>query len=202
MLHSVPEPVLARMRVLEAIDQRDRADGTPHMRRLRQISPEVGRFIAILAATAPPGRMIEVGTSAGYSTLWLSLASQVTGRRITTFEILPEKVEIARQTFAVAGVADLVDLIAGDARTYLPHIRRVSFCFLDAEKETYAACYEAIVPNLVPGGILIADNAISHESTLRPMLDRALADDRVDAVIVPIGRGELLCRRVSPAPSA
>jgi caffeoyl-CoA O-methyltransferase len=52
-----------------------------------------------------------------------------------------------------------------------------------------------VVPKLVSGGILVADNAINHEKTLRPMLDRALADDRVDAMIVPIGKGELVCRK-------
>ncbi|GAB4492941.1 MAG: hypothetical protein Fur0016_28770 [Anaerolineales bacterium] len=53
----------------------------------------------MLLANAPQGHIIEVGTSAGYSTLWLAIAAQATGRRVTTFEILPEKVELARQTF-------------------------------------------------------------------------------------------------------
>ena len=66
----------------------------------------------------------------------------------------------------------------------------------NAEKEFYADCYEAVVPKLVPGGILVADNAISHAETLQPMLDRALSDERVDALIVPIGKGELVCRRI------
>ena len=59
----------------------------------------------------------------------------------------------------------------------------------------YADCYEAVVPNLVPGGLLVADNAINHAPTLQPMIDRALADERVDALVVPIGNGELVCRR-------
>jgi predicted O-methyltransferase YrrM len=57
-------------------------------------------------------------------------------------------------------------------------------------------CYEAVVPKLVTGGILIADNAINHAETLQPMLDRALSDKRVDAVIMPIGKGELICRNI------
>ena len=56
-------------------------------------------------------------------------------------------------------------------------------------------CYEALVPGMVPGGILVADNAINHQATLRPMLDQALQDERVDALIVPVGKGELVCRR-------
>jgi predicted O-methyltransferase YrrM len=165
------------------------------MQRLRQIPPEVGKFIALLAAAAPDGQWLEIGTSAGYSTLWLALACRATGRKITTFEILSEKAELAHTTFSDAGVSDVVELVHGDALDSLPTFDRVGFCFLDAEKEVYGACYDALIPRMVSGGILVADNAINHEATLRPMLDRALHDLRVDALVVPIGKGELVCRR-------
>lgn len=67
MFHDIPGAVLARMQELEAIDAHDREDGTPRLKRLRQIPPETGRFIALLAASSPSGRWIEIGTSAGYS---------------------------------------------------------------------------------------------------------------------------------------
>ncbi len=195
MFHDIPQTILARMRELEQIDLRDRADGTSRMKRLRQIPSGVGRFIALLAAAAPDGRCIEIGTSAGYSTLWLALACRVTGRKVTTFEILDEKVELARATFDAAGVNDVVELVHGDALNYLSECKNIGFCFLDAEKEIYDRCYEMVVPCMVQGGILVADNAINHQATLQPMLDRALRDERVDAIIVPIGNGELVCRK-------
>ena len=195
MFDDIPQGILDRMKELEQIDAQDRADGTARLERLRQIPPETGKFIALLAATAPAGRYLEIGTSAGYSTLWLALACRLVSRRITTFEVLDQKVKLARHTFERTGVGDVVDLVHGNALDHLPSCSDVSFCFLDAEKEVYAACYEAVVPNMVSGGILVADNAINHEKTLRPMLDRALADDRVDALIVPIGKGELVCRK-------
>jgi predicted O-methyltransferase YrrM len=195
MFHDIPPVVAARMRHLEQIDARDRTDGTERMKRLRQISPDIGRFIAILAACAPQGRWIEVGTSAGYSAMWLALACRETRRRLTTFEILPEKAELARETFALAGVTDVVELVFGDALDHVAHLSDIAFCFLDAEKEVYGAVYEAVVPNMVPGGVLVADNAINHAATLQPMIDQALADARVDALVVPIGNGELLCRK-------
>lgn len=195
MFHDIPKIILTRMRELEQIDLRDRADGTPRMRRLRQIPSEVGRFIAILAAAAPDGHCIEIGTSAGYSTLWLALACREIGRKVTTFEILDEKAELARLTFNVAGVADTVELVHGDALVHLPTCKDIAFCFLDGEKEIYERCYEMIVPRMVRGGILVADNAINHQTTLQPMLDRALSDERVDALVVPIGKGELICRK-------
>jgi predicted O-methyltransferase YrrM len=127
--------------------------------------------------------------------LWLSLACQASKRRLTTFEILPEKAQLARVTFRAAGIDQTVELIEGDARDHLASLTDIAFCFLDAEKEIYADCYEAVVPNLVVGGLLVADNAISHREALQPMLHRAMSDPRTDAVVVPIGRGQLVCRR-------
>jgi len=195
MFHEIPEAMLDRMHELERIDSSDRADGTPHIKRLRQIPAEVGRFIAILAAAAPAGRCIEIGTSAGYSTLWLALACRAAGRKITTFEILAEKAELARRTFDAAGVWDVVEFVHGDALDHLSELAGIAFCFLDAEKDIYERCYEALVPAMAAGGILVADNAINHRETLQPMLDRALNDPRVDALIVPMGSGELICRK-------
>jgi len=196
MFHEIPEAILARMRELEERDGRDRMDGTPHRARLRQVSPETGKFLALLAASAPEGDMIEIGTSAGYSTLWLALACRENGRRLTTFEVLPEKIALATETFTLTAVHDVVTLRAGDARDHLPELSHIAFCFLDAEKDVYADCYEAVVPRLVRGGLLVADNATSHREALQPLLDHALADPRVDAVIVPVGKGELICRKL------
>ena len=195
MFHSIRPAMLDRMRFLEEIDRRDRADGTPRLARLRQIPPETGRFIALLAASSPAGSWLEIGTSAGYSTMWLALACEQTGRRLTTFELLPEKILLARETIRLAGIEGVVDLVEGDARETLRGLPRVAFCFLDAEKEIYADCYDAVVPNLVPGGILAADNAVSHADALQPMLEKVMADARMDSVIVPIGKGVLLSRK-------
>jgi predicted O-methyltransferase YrrM len=196
MFHDIPEKIVAQMKRLEALDEQDRSDGTPRLQRLRQIPPETGQFLAILAAGAPRGRWVEIGTSAGYSALWLSLACRAAAQKLTTFEILPEKIAMAQKTFAAAGVEDVVELVSGDAREHLSKLENIAFCFLDAEKEVYADCYEAVVPRLVPGGLLVADNAINHREKLAPMLDRALADSRVDALIVPIAKGELVCRKI------
>ncbi len=196
MFHSIRKSILERMQYLEHIDAKDREDGTPRLQRLRQIPPETGKFLALLAANAPEGMYLEIGTSAGYSTLWIAIACEMLGRTITTFEVLPEKGKLARETFQVAQVEGIVKLVEGDARHYLSQYHNIAFCFLDAEKEVYGECYEAVIPKLVKGGLLVADNAINHRETLKPILDRALADERVDALIVPIGKGELVCRKV------
>ena len=196
MFHTMRQSMLQRMEDLEQMDARDREDGTTLLKRLRQIPPETGKFLALMAAGAPEGAVIEIGTSAGYSTMWIALACELLGRTLTTFEVLPEKVSMARETFKLAELEVIVNLVEGDAREHLAHIDEIGFCFLDAEKEVYADCYELVVPRLVKGGLLVADNAINHRETLQPMLDRALSDERVDAMILPIGKGELVCRRI------
>jgi len=199
VFNNIPDNVTQIMRDLERRDATDRDDGTPHLERLRQITPETGRFIALWAASSPPGAMVEIGTSAGYSALWLAQACRLNGRTLTTFEILPEKVRLARDTFTRAGVTDIVTLVDGDFLASADDFDEIGFCFLDAEKDVYRACYDAVIPKLVPGGILVADNATSHFDDLEPMLNFALSDGRVDSMIATIGKGELVCRRRNDA---
>jgi caffeoyl-CoA O-methyltransferase len=151
--------------------------------------------LALLAASSPEGSWIEIGTSAGYSTLWLALACRERGQTITTFEIMTSKSALAAANFTAAGVNDVITLVEDDFLSYVDRLGDISFCFLDAEKEVYGPCYEAVVPRLVPGGPLVADNVLSHQDELKPMLDAALSDSRVDALVVPIGKGELVCRK-------
>jgi len=192
MFHTISTAMLERMRALEAIDTRDRGDGTPLLKRLRQVPVETGQFLALLAASAPKGEVIEIGTSAGYSTMWLSLS----GRKITTFEVLEEKARLARETFHLTGLDGQVTSILGDARKLLDGMSPIGFCFLDAEKDIYLDCYEKVVPLLASGGLLAADNVSSHQDQLQEFVDHALADHRVDALVVPIAKGVLLCRKI------
>ena len=196
MFHSIAKPVLDRMKTLEQMDAKDRVDGTPIPRRLMQVPSETGKFLALLAANAPEGTYLEIGTSAGYSALWITRACELLGRTLNTIEILPNKAQLARETFKLAGVESMINLFEGDVRDHLPQFDNIAFCFLDARKELYSECYEAIVPKLVKGGLLIADNVTNFREMLQPMLNRALTDERVDAMIVPIGTGELVCRKI------
>jgi predicted O-methyltransferase YrrM len=195
MFIDLDSTVLEVMHELEARDALDRGDGTPHLERLRQITPDTGRFIALWAASAPAGEAIEIGTSVGYSALWLAQACRLRGRTLTTYEILPEKARLARETFARTGVSDVVHLVEGDFLEYAGEVGDVGFCFLDAEKDVYEACYEVLVPKMVPGAILVADNFTSHRDDLQPLLERVLVDTRVDAMVATVGKGELVCRR-------
>ena len=196
MFHDLPEAIQEQMKSLEEIDAQDRQDGTPQVKRLRQIPPAAGKFLAFIAVSAPEGAWLEIGTSAGYSALWLSLAAKQVGVKLTTFELLPEKAELARKTFKAAKVGDVVELVHGDARGHVGDYAEVAFCFLDAEREMASTFYELVIPNLVTGGLFIADNAISHQDELQEFLATAQEDTRLDSLIVPVGKGLLVCRRI------
>jgi predicted O-methyltransferase YrrM len=194
----VPGAMRLVMERLQERDARDRTDGTPHAQRLRAITPDVGQFLLTLALAVAARRIVEVGTSAGYSTLWLALAAQRNGGRVTTFEIDPAKVALAARAFAEAGVADVVDLRAEDAAASLGAFAGAAdLVFIDAEKRDYEAYLELAVAALRPGGLLIADSLTSHASDLAGFRERALAHERLTGLVVPIGKGELVGVRLA-----
>ncbi len=197
MFQHIPAAIAGRMEFLARLDEEDRKNGATIQERLRQITPETGKFLALLLAGAPEGKAVEIGTSAGYSTMWLALACRETGKKLVTFELMERKLRLARETFRLTDLESLVELVPGDALQNIDRYDGIAFCFLDTEKELYGECYEKVIPRMVPGGILVADNAVSHQDALKPMIDRALNDERVDALVVPIGRGELVCRKKS-----
>ena len=196
MFGNISREMKDRMRYLEEIDKKDRIDGTPSLKRLRQIPPETGKFLALISSNCLEGNFVEIGTSAGYSSMWISLACMERNIKLKTFEILPEKIKLARETFKEANIENYVELFEGNGIELIKPFGNIAFCFLDAEKETYEEYYDLIIPKLVKKGILVADNVISHYDTLNSMIDKALNDDRVDSLVVPIGKGELVCRKI------
>jgi predicted O-methyltransferase YrrM len=193
----VSERVHAMMATLEARDATDRVDGTPHERRLRAITPEVGQMLITLIVGLGARTIVEVGTSSGYSTLYLASGARRTGGRVVTFETDPAKVELARGTFASAGVEDLVDLRPADGVAGLTSFAGLAdLVFLDAEKDLYLGALGPAVEALRPGGLLVADNLISHEADLVDFRAAALSDPRLVGLVIPIGKGELVAARL------
>ncbi len=195
MFHNIPAQIQECMRDLEARDAVERLGNVPKQQRLAQVPAETGKFIALLCANAPKGTVFDVGTSGGYASLWLALACIQRGDKLTTFESEAEKVLMAQKTFYEAGLAALVKIIHGDVRDHISRFPPAAFIFLDAEKDIYLDCYEQIIPNLVPGGIMVANSALSQTQQLSLYLHRAYHDPRVDATMVPLGKGLLVCRK-------
>ena len=195
MFHEIRPSILRRMRELEALDGEQRRAGLPAHARLCAVPQETGRLLALLAAGAPAGRRVEVGTSGGYSALWLCLAGAEAGTILRTFEAQQDKAAIARETFRLAEVEGLVELTVGDARGRLARETGVGFGFVDHAKDRYREAFDELIPNLVPGGVLVADNILSHREELDGFVREVAVDPRVDSVVLAVGKGLLVCRK-------
>jgi predicted O-methyltransferase YrrM len=123
------------------------------------VSRDDGRLLRIFAELANTKSAIELGTSTGYSGIWIALALRQTGGRLTTFEIDPRLAAAAAANFKRAGVADAIDIVIGDAHKEVGRVHApIDFVFSDADKEGYLTYFQALGPKLRKGGVFISDN--------------------------------------------
>lgn len=123
------------------------------------VPPDDGRWLRVLTETARAGHVVEVGTSTGYSGLWIALALVASGGRLTTLEVDEGRAKRAQQHFADAGVAGQVNVIIGDAhRTVRDVSAPIDVVFLDADKDGYSDYFAELSPRLRPGGLVLAHN--------------------------------------------
>jgi len=182
---------------LERQDALEREHDLPRQQRLRQVTPDVGRLLHTLVLAARPRIVLEIGTSGGYSTVWLATAARAVGATVVALEIDSAKVRLAMSNLRQAGVHDVVTVNHVDTFDYLRARREpLDFVFLDAEKEDYLRFLELIVPLLPVGGLLVADNLVSHAGELADFRERAQSHPQLSAVVMTISRGELLAVRI------
>jgi len=120
------------------------------------VTTREGRVLRQLAEALNAQRVVEIGTSSGYSTIWLALAVRSTGGHVYTHEIDPEKVKLAAANFRKAGVDDLITIIQGDAHeTVKQHTDPIDVVFLDADKQGYLDYLNKLLPLVRPGGLVL-----------------------------------------------
>jgi predicted O-methyltransferase YrrM len=120
------------------------------------VTTREGRVLRQLTEAVGAKRVVEIGTSSGYSTIWLALGVRPTGGKVFTHEIDPEKIKIAKANFEKAGVGDLVTIIEGDAHeTVKQHQEPIDLVFLDADKKGYIDYLEKLLPLVRPGGLIL-----------------------------------------------
>lgn len=128
------------------------------------VSREEGQLLCLLAHSRSAKTIVEFGASYGISTLYLAAAARDNGGRVVTTEVHPKKCTALRDTLAQAGVADLVEVLEGDARETLADLEGpVEFIFLDGWKGMYLPVFELLRGKLAAGAIIVADN-INHEA--------------------------------------
>ncbi|MFI5399750.1 MAG: O-methyltransferase [SAR324 cluster bacterium] len=195
------ERVLAR---LEARQERERelfrsgAD-VDLDRMMLAVGRDAGRLLNLLAKMGRCQRLLEVGTSVGYSTLWLADAAAATGGRVVSTEQVPDKHAEARENLTEAGLIGTVELHTGDAlATVRRHAGPFDFALLDLWKDLYIPAFAALAPKLAPGALIAADNMIAPASA-RPQAERyrrfIARQPGFETVLLPVGSGIEMTRK-------
>jgi predicted O-methyltransferase YrrM len=145
-----------------------------------------GRRLRLLAESLDAKNVVEVGTSTGYSALWLGMAVAGTGGRVTTFDSNEQTAANARQNFLRAGMDSNITVITGDAHKNLAALKPpVDLVFLDADKEGYVDYLNKLTPLVRPGGLIVAHNVDAAPDYLQ----RVTTDPQFDTVRLTEGSG-------------
>jgi len=194
MLQAVDRAEIARLwaRKLE-----QDAKGLPQRLRHRNLEPPSAEFLCALATGIGAKRIVEVGGSSGISTIALAAAARETKGRLVSIEIEPERQGEARDTLARLGLASLVDFVLADAADVLPRQPDLDLALIDCEKEDYIRFFDLL--QMRSGGIVVADNIISH--SLSDYVAYVRRQPGAESITLDIGKG-LEVTRVRPDPSA
>jgi predicted O-methyltransferase YrrM len=182
----------ARRELLERLYRESRdhdAALEDRLARFRNVEPESAALLAVLIRATQAQRLLEIGTSNGYSTIWLADAAATTGGRVVSVEVDAARTALARENLQRARLT--ADLRTEDAATTLAQAGdgAFDFVFLDAERPAYVDYWPELVRTLAPAGLLVVDNVLSHEDQLVEFSALVEADARVTTTVVPIGAG-------------
>jgi len=184
---------------LEQFGRENDGANAERARRMLNITRETGEFLSVLVRATLARRVLEIGTSNGYSTLWLADAAQAVGGSVTTVEYADYKVRLARKNFERSGLASRIALLHEDAGEVLARSAEAAFdlLFLDSERTQYPGWWPRLRRILRPGGLLVADNATSHAGDMAPFVALVKADAEFTTCLVPLGNGEFVAVRAA-----
>jgi predicted O-methyltransferase YrrM len=164
------------------------------LQRLRNVEPETAELLGVLVRAMNATRVLEVGTSNGYSTIWLGDAAEAVGGTVLSLEIEAERTAQANDNLDEAGVAQFVELRTQDAAEALRSFAAAAFdlIFLDAERKFYVDYWPDLIRALRPNGLLVVDNTLSHAKELVAFSELVYSDPAVTSTLVTVGAGVLL----------
>lgn len=167
------------------------------LERLRNVEPDTAALLALLVRATGARRVLELGTSNGYSTVWLADAVAANAGTLTSVELDPERTTQAAQNLEQAGLRGVVDLRIQDAADTLRQSDddEWDMIFLDAERPAYPGYWPDLMRSLRPRGVLAVDNVISHADEVAEFRALVAADERVSEALSPTGAGALLVVR-------
>ena len=154
------------------------------------IPADTGKFLYNLVLISKAKNILEVGTSNGYSTIWLAEAARKNKGKVTTIEISESKVKMAKENFKRAKLDKLIKIIHGDALKEIPRLReKYDFMFIDAIKRDYIKYLKLNEKNLKKNAVIVADNAIIFKEKMIHYLNYLQNNKNYSSVLVPIGTG-------------
>ncbi|THF62727.1 O-methyltransferase [Pseudothauera rhizosphaerae] len=191
------------------LDERTRLRENPAIRDskgkdqlMRAVGLDTGRLLNLLVKSLEAPTILELGTSFGYSAIWLAEAARATGGRVITIELYDYKAAHAREMAAKAGLDAYIDFRVGDALELLAHVPQgLDFVLVDHWKDLYEPSLEILYPKLNPGAIVVADNMVRPANEEVRRYGRAVrAKPGITSVLLPVGSG-LEISRYDPVPA-
>lgn len=167
---------------------------TDKTKRMRNVTPETGRFLSFMASAAQSKNILEIGTSNGYSTLWLAESVQENGGHVTTIEYLASKAELAQSNFEQAKMSKWINLIVMDAGEYINKLETdsIDMIFLDSDRKEYVEWWGDLSRILKRQGLIVVDNVITHFAELQDFFELVSKDKGFKTMKLPIESGLLL----------
>ncbi len=178
--------------------QRHDASEQERSKKRLNLEPESARLLSILVRSSRRTRLLEIGTSNGYSTIWLAWATRAVGGHIISIDREAHKQVLADANLCRAGLRDVVDLVCGDATEVVANLAGpFDFVFFDADRRSAPAQLALLMPILTPDAFVLADNALSHPEEIAGYLAAVEALPHFEHLVLPIGKGLSLAYRWS-----
>lgn len=195
----VDESVRAVLRAMYAEGERHDAAEPDRRRRRRNLEPDAAEFLWFLVQAVAARSAVEIGTSNGYSTVWLADALIRTGGRLLSVDVDAAAQAQARDWLRRCGLDAAVELRVADGGQALAELApaSVDLLFLDAERTEYPGWWEAIRAAPRPGGLVVVDNALSHPDEVAPLRALFEADPGWTLTLLDVGKGELMALRAA-----
>jgi predicted O-methyltransferase YrrM len=166
------------LKVLDDMDKNQRAG-------MMNVPTDDGRLLRALVETTGAKQVVEIGTSNGYSGLWMALALKATGGKLTTHEIDAKRAALARENFKRAGVDEIVTLVEGDAHKEIANLKGpIDIVFLDADKEGYIDYLNKLLPLVRPGGLIMAHNTTQQAGAMMEYLKAVTTNPDLETVFL------------------
>lgn len=201
MTFSYPPNLRGLLEELDAEGTRHDATDQNRATRWLSITPDTGAFLWAQVRLKGARNVLELGSSHGYSTIWLASAVEGQEGSVTSVDVDARKTEAARANVKRAGLEGAVTWVTADAGAFLNEgpVARWDFIFLDAERKAYPSYWANLWRSLRPDGVLVVDNAVSHAEELAPFVECIRQEPSAHHVLVPVGKGELVVVKAARA---